>query len=406
MALDRICSTNHALISIAESICSSVDNKEFGCGIFIDLKKAFDTVNHSILLLKLYHYGVRGKAYEWFQSYLSNRKQFVCVNGHDSDSLSLTCGVPQGSVLGPLPFLLYVNDLPNTSSLLTFHLFADDTNIYYSCKNLDDLESKLNHELKVVAEWLKSNRLALSILKTNFILFHSKKLKPSKLFNLKIDEVNIKQVFTVRYLGVTFDSNLTWKNHINELCSKLSKTVGVISKLRYNVNVDILTMLYYSLIYPFLIYGVQVWGLTYPTYLKPVTTLQKRVVRIMTFSEPMSHSEPLLKSLNLLKFNDIIHSEILSFVYQWFHKLIPSCFLEFFKPISSIHNYPTRQSVNENLFIKSIRTTQYGIRSLHFTGSHLWNSLPNTIKQITSFSRFRKTLKKKFTEGYNNNISS
>ena len=123
------------------------------------------------------------------------------------------------------------------------------------------------------------------------------------------------------------------------------------------------------------------WGLTYPTYLKPVTTLQKRVARIMTFSEPMSHSEPLFKSL--------------SFVYQWFHKLIPSCFLEFFKPISSIHNYPTRQSVNENLFIKSIRTTQYGIRSLHFTGSHLWNSLPNTIKQITSFSRFRKTFKKK-----------
>ena len=211
---------------------------------------------------------------------------------------------------------------------------------------LDDLESKLNHELKAVAEWLKSNRLALSILKTNFILFHSKKLKPSKLFNLKIDGVNIKQVFTVRYLGVTFDSNLTWKNHINELCSKLSKTVGVISKLRYNVNVDILTMLYYSLIYPFLIYGVQVWGLTYPTYLKPVTTLQKRVARIMTFSEPMSHSEPLLKSLNLLKFNDIIHTEILFFVYQWFHKLIPSCFLEFFKPISSIHNYPTK-SVRE-----------------------------------------------------------
>ena len=222
------CSTNHALISIAKSTHSSVDNKEFGCGIFIDLKKAFDTVNHSILLLKLYHYGVRGKAYEWFQSYLSNRKQFVCVNGHDSDSFSLTCGVPQGSVLGPLLFLLYVNDLPNTSSLLTFHLFADDTNIYYSCKNLDDLESKLNHELKVVAEWLKSNMLALSILKTNFILFHSKKLKPSKLFNLKVDGVNIKQVFTVRYLGVTFDSNFTWKNHINELCSKLSKTVGVI----------------------------------------------------------------------------------------------------------------------------------------------------------------------------------
>ena len=289
--------------------------------------------------------------------------------------------------------MLLTYPIPQVYSPFTC-LLMTRTNIYYSCKNLDDLESKLNHELTVVAEWLKSNRLALSILKTNFILFHSKKLKPSKLFHLKIDGVNIKQVFTVKCLGVAFDSNLTWKNHINELCSKLSKTVGIISKLRYNISVDIPTMFYYSLIYPFLIYGVQVWGLTYPTYLKPVTTLQKQLARIMTFSEPMSHSEPLLKSLNLLKFNDITQSEILSCAYQWFHKLIPSCFLAFFKPISSIHDYSTRQSVNENLFIKSIQTTQYGIRSLHYTGSHLWNSLPNTIKQITPFSRFRKTLKK------------
>ena len=118
-------------------------------------------------------------------------------------------------------------------------------------------------------------------------------------------------------------------NHYINVASYIL-TVGIFSKLRYNVNIDILTMLYYSLIYPFLIYGVQVWGLTYPTYLTPVTTLQKRIAGIMTFSEPMSHSEPLLKSLNLLKFNDIIHSEILSFVYQWFHKLVPSCFFGFF----------------------------------------------------------------------------
>ena len=174
------CSTNHALISIAESIRCSVDNKEFGCGIFIDLKKAFDTVNHSILLLKLHHYGVRGKAYEWFQSYLSNRKQFVCVNGHESDSLHvpLTCGVPQGSVLGPLLFLLYVNDLPNASSLLTFHLFADDTNIYYSCKNLDDLELKLNHELKDVrAQNVPTYRFFLNLPRRKVMIYFCQKGK-------------------------------------------------------------------------------------------------------------------------------------------------------------------------------------------------------------------------------------
>ena len=141
------CSTNHALIQITESIRNSIDNNEFGCGIFIDLKKAFDTVNHSILLSKLNHYGVRGKAHDWFHSYLSNREQFVCINGHNSDSLFITFGVPQGSVLGPLLFLLYINDLPNTSKLLSFRLFADDTNIYFSHKNLNDLELILNQEL-------------------------------------------------------------------------------------------------------------------------------------------------------------------------------------------------------------------------------------------------------------------
>ena len=152
-----------------------------------------------------------------------------------------------------------------------------------------------------------------SIVKTSFVLFHSKKLKPYKTFKLKINEVNIQQVSTVKYLGVTFDANVTWKNHIDELCMKLSKTVGVISKLRYYVNIDVLKILYNSLIYPFFTYGVHIWGLTYPAYLNPLTTLQKHLVRIMTFSEPLSHSEPLLRSLNLLKFCDIIHVEILEF---------------------------------------------------------------------------------------------
>ena len=296
-------STNHALLSITESIHYSIDNNEFGCGIFIDLKKAFDTVNHSILLLKLHHYGKRGVAYNWFQSYLSNRQQFVCANDHDSNHLSVTCGVPQGSVLGALLFLLYINDLPNASESLTFHLFAYDTNIYCASKNLIDLKLRLNHELIAIAEWMKTNRLALSIVKTSFILFHSKKLKPHKTFKLKINGVNIQQVSTVKYLSVTtFDANLTWKNHVDEPCLKLSKTVGVISKLRYYVNIDVLKILYNSLIYPFFTYGVHIWGLTYPTSLNPLTTLQKRLVRIMTFSEPLSHSEPLLRSLNLLKF--------------------------------------------------------------------------------------------------------
>ena len=123
-------SINHALVSLTEAIKNSLDNRKFGCGIFLDLQKAFDSVNHAILLLKLEHYGIRGIALDWFKSYLSARKQYVIINGSKSNNLSVTCGVPQGSVLGPLLFLIYVNDLPHSSTKLSFYLYADDTNIY------------------------------------------------------------------------------------------------------------------------------------------------------------------------------------------------------------------------------------------------------------------------------------
>ena len=202
--------------------------------------------------------------------------------------------------------------MPNTSCLLTFHLFADDTNVYFSSKNLSHLEATLNHEFKSVAEWMKCNRLALIISKTNFILFHSSKLKPNQSLRIKIDDELIKQVESTKYLGITFDSNLTWKSHINELCLKLSKTVGILSKVRCYVSKHILVMLYYSLIYPFLTYGVHVWGLTFPTFLTQLFIIQKRAIRIISFPEPKSHSEPLFKSLNLLQLNDVIESLILS----------------------------------------------------------------------------------------------
>ena len=140
--------------------------------------------------------------HDWFKSYLSQREQFVNVNGHNSLSLPITCGVPQGSILGPLLFLLYVNELLNTSSLLTFHLFADDTNLYFSSKNLSHLEANLNNELKSVAEWMKCNRLALNISKTNFIIFHSSKRKPNHSLRTKIDDALIKQVGSTEYIGL------------------------------------------------------------------------------------------------------------------------------------------------------------------------------------------------------------
>ena len=211
-------STDHALISLTETIKSSLDKGRVGCGIFIDLQKAFDTVNHDILLKKLEHYGIRGIALNWFKSYLKNRKQYVSLNGHSSSFREISCGVPQGSVLGPLLFLIYINDLTNSSKFFSFFLFADDTNIYCESDDPALLTRKVNRELKKVKLWLDSNKLALNISKTNYVLFHSPRKELANDLNIKIGKQNIQKTKYVKFLGVLMDEHLTWKYHTSELC--------------------------------------------------------------------------------------------------------------------------------------------------------------------------------------------
>ena len=195
-------STTYALMEITEKIKESIDKKKYGCGIFIDLRKAFDTVNHNILLNKLEHYGIRGTALLWFKSYLSNRIQYVFHNGESSKPQLITSGVPQGSVLGPLLFLLYINDLPNISKILQFYLFADDTNIYYEGDTLEKIELVINKELKKLRNWLIVNRLSLNIAKTNFVVFHPFNKPLNQKITLKIHKNAITEKDHVKYLGI------------------------------------------------------------------------------------------------------------------------------------------------------------------------------------------------------------
>ena len=206
-------STLHAIIGMTETIKEAIDNGMFGCSVYIDQQKAFDTVNHSILPKKLEHYGIRGVELSWFSSYLSKRKQFVSVNGSTSDYLEVSCGVPQGSVLGPLLFLIYINDLPSVSKVLSFYVFADDTNIFYSSHDLITLQKVMNRELKKVKKWLDANQLALNIDKTNFVIFHSPQKKIAEQIIIKFMKKKIQRKISVKFLGVLLDSNLKWKSH-------------------------------------------------------------------------------------------------------------------------------------------------------------------------------------------------
>ena len=271
-------------MQITEKIKESIDKGKFGYGIFIDLRKAFDTVNHDILLLKLEHYGIRDNMLNWFKPYLSNRKQYVFLNGESSEVKDITCGVPQGSVLVPLLFLLYINDLPNISKVLDFYLFADDTsNIYYESDNLDKLERKVNKELgKLIQLWLNVNRLFLNLSKTNYVIFHpfNKPLKPQ--VTIKIQKIALCQKTHIKYRGVIVDSTLGWKQKIKNITCKISRAIGIMYKLRPFLNSTMMKNIYYSIIYSHIVYAIQVWGSAWKIETDKILVLQKRTIRFIS----------------------------------------------------------------------------------------------------------------------------
>ncbi len=215
-----------------------MDKGLFSCGIFIDLKKAFDTVDHSILLHKLHHYGIRGVINNWFRSYLTDRIHTTQIGGNISSKHTVNLGVPQGSVLGPLLFLIYINDIYKSSEVFKFYLFADDMNLVYSDKKLKSLETIINRELIGVCEWLNTNKLTLNLKKSNYVIFHPHQKRLDYQVELKMFDnhsnnlINIERKEFIKYLGVIVDGNLTWKYHIDSIASKISKTIGIITRLR------------------------------------------------------------------------------------------------------------------------------------------------------------------------------
>lgn len=223
-------STASATMNIVEDIVNATDNKKHTIGVFIDLKKAFDTVDHSILLSKLKLYGVRGIVLDWLSSYLNKRQQYVQYNNNKSNNMQIKCGIPQGSVLGPKLFILYINDICDVSKLLNFVLFADDTNIYLSGNDLNELVISMEQEMVKVKEWFDINRLSLNLKKTKFMIFGNRKKDDSIV--LSIAGTKIMKVREFRFLGVLLDEGLTWKPHILYIQKKISKSIFVLNKVK------------------------------------------------------------------------------------------------------------------------------------------------------------------------------
>ena len=268
-------STEDAFLNLIEYVYNSLNSKHHCISLFIDLKKAFDTVNHDILLRKLQLYGVRGSTLSWKRSYLSNRKQCVCISGSFSSERVLNVGVPQGSILGPILFLLYINDLTKVSPLFNPILYADDTTLLASSTDYDELIIAINNELPKFYIWTLANRLSLNLDKTFAMLFSNCTHDVNNDLSLFFNDNRIKFKTSGDFLGLIVDEEAKFADHAGFVCSKVSKAVGIMYKLREYVSSDVMVNLYYSLAYPYIIYGNLVWGGTYDVHLHPLIVMQK-----------------------------------------------------------------------------------------------------------------------------------
>ena len=292
--------TSDALLELVEKITNSIDKKKYTVGVFIDLKKAFDTIDHKLLLKKMELYGVRGVALNWMASYLNNRKQYVDIDGELSLYLTVLCGVPQGSILGPKLFILYINDICNVSKILELILFADDTNLFCTDDNLELLSKKISEELNKLSVWFAVNKLSLNLTKTNYMIFCNRKI-PNDI-SISINSVEIDRVFSTKFLGVIVDEKLNWKEHISRVRGKLSKGLAIMYKAKTRLNEKSLLTLYYALFLPYINYCLEIWGSTYVTNLQCISFLQKRAVRTICNKGFREHTNALFYKLKMVKF--------------------------------------------------------------------------------------------------------
>jgi hypothetical protein len=381
-------STALALALLTDKISDSFAENKFTVGVFLDFSKAFDTVDHNILLDKLDHYGIRGLANSWFKSYLTNRHQYVSYDNVSSTYEVVTCGVPQGSVLGPLLFLLYINDIALVSEKLFSILFADDSNMFISGKYLEPMIDTLNFELSKIVTWLNANKLSLNVEKSHYIVFARQNVTCHK--SIVINNQVVERVLHTKFLGVIIDYKLSWSNHINYIKSKIAKGTGIIYKARKVLNINTLITLYYSFIFPYLTYCIEIWGCTYKTSLQPLHIQQKKILRLITSTSRRKSSQPLFLKFNILNVFQLVYLKVLLFLYKYENNLLPYCFSNMFVRNDSVHSHYTRQVKHFHVPVVNYDICKHFLK---YFAVHIYNSTYHLIDYNVKLSTFKAKTK-------------
>ena len=389
-------STCDAVTSFLEKIYKNLNEKKTTIAVFIDLSKAFDTVPHDILSSKLSHYGIRDSALKWFKSYLSDRGHYIKIENCSSEINKVAFGVPQGSILGPILFLIYINDFSKCHDAISFN-YADDKAIIKSGTNTETLYEATNSELNKIYNWLLASKLSLNAAKSVYMVISNKK-NIAKHY-LYINDFPIKEVNETKFLGLTLDNKLTFKSHIKHVVSKVAKITYIIYRIKSCVPSNILLQLYNTLAFPHMNYNITVWGSASETALMPLIVQQKRLIRLLCGSQHyLSHTSPMFKELKLLKLNDIYKFNISIYMYRILKGEAPGVIVTEIDKNQNQHSHATRQDLTY------IKTPQYNLeisrKALSYKGPHIWNGLHLSVRVCQSLHSFKKKLKLEIISNY------
>uniref|UniRef100_A0A224Z9S1 Tick transposon n=1 Tax=Rhipicephalus zambeziensis TaxID=60191 RepID=A0A224Z9S1_9ACAR len=389
-------STDLALIHLTDQLKKIIDEGLFAGSVFIDLTKAFDCLNHSILFSKLHAIGVCGPTLSLLKSYLHNRVQVVSVSNTYSRERTTNMGVPQGSILGPLLFLIYINDLPNCLSTSNSILYADDTTIYSSDKNISLLVNRLSTDLENVSSWCSANLLTINATKTKFVIFSSHQKYSASFPSLTFGSHSISPSPCSSFLGISLDSNLKYIDHISHLKKKIAYGIRALIKTRPYFTRATLFSLYYSFVHSHINYGIMCWGNNYNTHLASLQVLQNQSIRIITNSSRFSNGKCILHENNILTISELLKYNLgITFYKYMTNALPPICF----SSSNLIAHSNTRFAHNNNVLLPKVRTN-YGKQTAEFSSITLWNSLPASIKNLRHLHQFKSELKSHIIQTY------